>query len=220
LGGIGLYLALPGKRPSASWIGLLLLAASAGVLAYLLHAAVSPLTAGGQEFWFVALALVGLFGAVNMLISPQPVYSALFFILVIIATTGLVLLAEAEFLAVALLIIYAGAILVTYLFVIMLAKQSGGPAPYDRRARTPLIGCVVGFVLLGLVSRALVELGQVGIGDVPAGSHRGAAQEIGGLILTDYIIAVQIAGVILLAAMVGAIAVARRQPSPEEEVEL
>ena len=57
---------------------------------------------------------------------PRPVYSAVYFVLVVLATTGLCVLAAAEFLAAALVIVYGGAIMVTYIFVIMLAQQAPG----------------------------------------------------------------------------------------------
>lgn len=222
LGGLGLVLALPGRQTTAQRVGIFLLAAAGGVLAYLLTRLLSPYVGSGQEYWFVVLSLIGLAGAIAMITAARPVYSALFFVLVIVATTGLALLAEAEFLAGALLIIYAGAIIVTYVFVIMLAKQTGGPSPYDRRARMPFLGTLIGFVLLGMLSHGLLTL-PLGEGNPPPTETVravGSPERIGALLLTDYIVAIQIAGVILMAAMIGAVAVARRRPQPHEEVEL
>ena len=206
LGGVGLYIALPGGRRRLGGVALLLLAAAAGALVAL----AVPLLAGAertQQAWFIALALLGTIGAVRMITHRRPVYSALYFILVILSVTGLLVLMQAEFLAAALVIIYAGAILVTYVFVIMLAQQAEG-ASYDTQAREPFLGCLAGFVLLGILAGRMSLAGEAT--PEPLGLE-GSALNIGTRLLTHYVIAIELAGVLLLAALVGAIAVARRK---------
>ena len=83
-----------------------------------------------------------------MITNRNPVYAALWFALVTLSTCGLFLLQSAPFLAAATIIVYAGAIVVTFLFVIMLAQQSGATV-YDQRSRQPLLATVAAFVLLG-----------------------------------------------------------------------
>ena len=104
-------------------------------------------------FGFLAIA-----GAVRMVTHPRPVFAALYFMLVVIATAGMFLLLGAEFMAFSLVIVYAGAILITYMFVLMLAQQSpadgAGDAWYDRVPREPLSAIVVGFVMLAVLSNA------------------------------------------------------------------
>jgi NADH-quinone oxidoreductase subunit J len=100
---------------------------------------------------FAGLAVVS---GVCMITQRNPVYTALWFALVILSTCGLFLLQSAPFLAAATIIVYAGAIIVTFLFVIMLAQQSG-LADYDRRAREPLLACIAGFVLLTALAYVL-----------------------------------------------------------------
>jgi NADH-quinone oxidoreductase subunit J len=212
LGAIGVYLALPGPRPGRGYAALLvLMGAGAALLAGVMQAA-----AGRDErIWFAAISILALWGAIRVVTHRRPVYSALYFILVVVATTSLLVLAQAQFLAVALLIIYAGAILVTYVFVIMLAQQSAGAeARYDRQARDPLLGALAGFALLAVIA------GQALSGRPVGGSTLSdAAGDIGTVTLTGthllgpYAVGVEIAGVLLLAAMVGAIALARRRPS-------
>lgn len=100
--------------------------------------------------------VISVAGARHVLTSPKPVFAAIFFVLVIVAGCVLYLLLGAEFLAFALVIVYAGAILITYMFVLMLAHQAAGPtesggASYDHSPRDPLAACVVGLALfLGL----------------------------------------------------------------------
>ena len=97
----------------------------------------------------------------------------------------------------------------TYVFVIMLAQQEK-PMAYESAAREPLIGCVTGFVLLGALAGYLLT-GPAGPIE-PAGEPLpGTVALVGTTRLTRYIVGVEIAGVLLLAAMVGSIAIARRR---------
>jgi NADH-quinone oxidoreductase subunit J len=93
-----------------------------------------------------------------MITHPRPVFAALYFILVVIATAGMFLLLGGEFMAFSLIIVYAGAILITYMFVLMLAQQSPvagvGDAWYDRVPREPVSAIVVGFAMLATLANA------------------------------------------------------------------
>ena len=208
IGALGLYLLMPGARLSfKAGAVVLLLAAAAGLLAE----AGRMLPTLGYQIPFGVFAFIGLLGAVRVISGKQPVYNALFFILVVICVTGLLVLMNAEFLAMGLLAIYAGAILVTYVFVIMLAQQ-GGTAAYDHTAREPFMGVVAGFLLLAAIAGALLS------GPVPAAAAgelveagRGTVRNVGVELLTTYVVGIQLSGVLLLAAMVGAIAIARRK---------
>ena len=71
-------------------------------------------------------------GAIRVVTHPKPVYSALYFVLTVFASAGLFVLLWAEFMAAALVLIYAGAILVTYVFVIMLAAEAPPPGAAGR----------------------------------------------------------------------------------------
>lgn len=93
---------------------------------------------------FAALALI--FGGL-MITRVNPARAALSFAMVVLSTTGLFLLQAAPFLMAGTIIVYAGAIVVTFLFVIMLAQPTG-VSDADRRSREPLLACVAGFFLL------------------------------------------------------------------------
>ncbi|MFK7958995.1 MAG: NADH-quinone oxidoreductase subunit J [Phycisphaerales bacterium] len=113
--------------------------------------------------FFIIFAAVAVISAGQMISTRRPVYSALHFVMVVIASAGLLLMAEAEFIAFALIIVYAGAILITYMFVLMLAQQAPDPddedgiPEYDRFAREPLAGAIVGFVLIALITRTTFD---------------------------------------------------------------
>jgi NADH-quinone oxidoreductase subunit J len=146
-------------------------------------------------------------------------------VLVVVAVAALLVLQEAEFLAVALIIIYAGAILVTYLFVIMLANQSGSPT-YDRRAREPFLAILAGFVLMAAVAGKAADLPThveepqtpVSVtsdtGSTPS-APEGNTAAVGRAVMGKYIIALEIAGVLLLISMVGAITLSRKRVPAE-----
>lgn len=209
LGALGVYLALPRGRARPGRAPLVVLAAAAGLLAWLV---VSVATGGGSQAAFVALSTLGLTGAVRVITHRKPVYSALYFILVIIAVAALLVLMGAEFLAASLVIIYAGAILVTYVFVIMLAQQAD-EAPCDVDAREPLWAAAAGFALLAAIGSQLFGQAAPRPAAAPTGDN---VALVGTILLTRYAVAVELAGVLLLAAMIGAIAIARRRVSSEE----
>jgi len=164
LGAVGVALALPRPRVSPQLLGGFLAAIALGGVFLSLG-----LKAGSARpgVFFYVFATISLGSALRVITHPRPVYSALYFILTVLSSSALYLMLQAEFMAFALVIIYAGAILITYLFVIMLAEQAPsndeGPmaARYDRSAREPLAASAVGFALLGLltvmVARGLSE---------------------------------------------------------------
>ena len=172
LAGVGVCLALPRKGPSPQALGALLAAAGLGgiVLALTLWA---NETGAIPNPYFYVFGLIALGAGLRVVTHRRPVYAALYFILVVLASAGLLLILSAEFMAFALIIVYAGAILITYLFVIMLATQAPSEdqldalADYDRESREPVGAAVAGFVLLA----ALTTLVFRGVGPVGDGSH-------------------------------------------------
>jgi NADH-quinone oxidoreductase subunit J len=173
LGAAGVAMALPRRDREGgrtmTIVGGVLLAATFGLGALILGLKAGDNNAALPNYFFYPFAAIGLGGALRMITHKRPVYSALYFIMTIIASCGLYLLLSAEFMAFALVIIYAGAILITYLFVIMLATQAptGDKEELldevDSVAREPILACAIGFVLLGLLTAAMFR----GIGDLP-----------------------------------------------------
>lgn len=164
VGGLGMLLALPRKGISPQGIGILITIVGFGgvLIASGLRAAEGLLGAG---VWFYVFSAIALGSAIRVISHPRPVYAALYFVLTVLASSSLYLLLGAEFMAFALIIIYAGAILITYLFVIMLAtqapteEQADRLSSYDAYAREPVVAVVTGFLLLavltGLIGRGV-----------------------------------------------------------------
>lgn len=166
LGALALMLMMPRRGFTPAKIGALLGACTLGGL-WLVLARHLPdgwgIAGGGQAFFYYYLfSAIALVSAVRVMTHTKPVYSALWFILVILSTCGTFLLLGAEFMAMAVVIIYGGAILVTYVFVIMLAspqaKSSTEESPdYDRLAWEPLTAVAAGFLLLAVILSVVFE---------------------------------------------------------------
>ncbi len=135
---------IPQARQSSRFIGLV-----AGVLAMLLTVGFLLNTGrfDPESVLFYSFSFLAVLGAAMLIVHRNPAYSALSFALVVLSSCGLFLLLAAPFLTAATIIIYAGAIVVTFLFVIMLSQQAG-PSSADQRTREPFLAGLAGFVML------------------------------------------------------------------------
>jgi NADH-quinone oxidoreductase subunit J len=175
LGAVGVAIALPRKGTNPQVLGGLLAAIALGgvFLALALAAFAGDHSGLGiiegwskrglPNFNFYLFSLIALAGALRVISHPRPVYSALYFILTILSSAGLYVLLAAEFMAFALIIVYAGAILITYLFVIMLATETPTAdevealAEYDRYSREPAVATAIGFVLVAVLTTMMIR---------------------------------------------------------------
>ena len=147
IGGLAVYLLLPrgpaSENKAVRWAGAALAALSALLTVAYFGDRLANFSNGTAFYLMAGLSVAS---AVMTITSRNPVYSALWFALVLLSNSGLYLLQGAEFLAAATIIIYAGAIIVTFLFVIMLA-QPRGSSIYDRHSREPEFACIAGVIL-------------------------------------------------------------------------
>ena len=178
----GTFLLLPGRRPAASRSigGVLLLFAGLLVVLSLVRFVVEQQHHVDLYFW--CFAIIAVVGALRVITHARPVYAALYFVLTVFATAGLFVLLWAEFMAVALVLIYAGAILVTYVFVIMLAASSARAgvdklAEYDAVSREPLVAAAVGFALMGVLLFVILDRAA----PVPVGNRTYTYDAVGAL---------------------------------------
>lgn len=165
LGALAVALSMPRKNFNPYVVGAVLGAAALGLVMFGLwwkHPESLP------NLHFYLFSAIALGAALRVITHPRPVYAALYFVLTILASAGLYLILSAEFMTFALIIVYAGAILITYLFVIMLATESPTEEQpdalneYDRVAREPVTATLAGFVLLaGLSTLFTVDLGKM-----------------------------------------------------------
>ena len=223
LGGVGLWLLLPGRRFTLRLPG----AALAGMSAVVLLQFLPPTGVQVESLIFWALAGVTVAAAVGTITARSPVYSAIWFALTLLGTGGLFLVNGAQFLGVATVAVYAGAIVVTFLFVVMLA-QPEGHAFYDRISWgevASLLGCLAGAALAGgliwassqlqLPTAEAVAVAAAPLADeateLPAAKLVLAAEHVatvGREVFSRQLVAVLVAGALLLAALVGAVAMA------------
>jgi NADH-quinone oxidoreductase subunit J len=232
-GVVGLWLLLPARVRFARPLGGLLIAVAGVLIAFDL-----PLLGNWTEqtvFWL--LALIAVAAAVAMITSRAPIYSAIWFAVSLLGVAGLLFQGGAQFLSVATVVVYAGAIIVTFLFVIMLA-QPEGHSSYDRLTwggLPKLLAVVTAGLLLGILimqlSRLKNEAHQPLLDEaVKLAADRLTADNgilatkhmanLGRHLFSEQLIAVELAGTLLLVALVGAVAIAmQRQPRLARAIE-
>jgi NADH-quinone oxidoreductase subunit J len=145
LGLIAIALLLPRPLALPQWYG-----AVVGAVALLLASA-TLIRVGAwspEVILFYVFSAIAITGGALLITQRNPARAALAFALVVLSTCGLFLLQAAPFLMAATIIIYAGAIIVTFLFILMLAQQRGS-SDADLRSREPFLAATAGFVLLG-----------------------------------------------------------------------
>jgi NADH-quinone oxidoreductase subunit J len=159
---------------------------------------------------FIVFAIICAVSSVLMITRSNPIISALFLILNFAALSGLYLLLHAQFIAVAQVIIYAGAIMVLFLFVIMLLR----PEHEKLLAINPKLK-ILAFVLAFLVFTQLMYVifmsGTSSSGDQNASIKAGTIETIGMELFSKYILPVEAAGFLLLAATIGALVLAKKK---------
>ncbi len=207
----------------------------------------------GPQATFWILSAVTLIAAAATITSQSPVYSAIWFALSLLGTAGLFFFQGAQFLGVATIVVYAGAIVVTFLFVIMLA-QPEGHSSYDRITwgpATSVVSVIAAATLVGLLSMQLGSLRKEAVAqtdalaaaaaekpakspsDLPASDETEKAlietseskvagpkatanpvlekdhmAHLGAYLFSRHLVSIELAGTLLLAALVGAVAIA------------
>lgn len=205
----------------------------------------------GADAVFLTVAGISVISGLATIVTRSPVYSAIWFAMALAGVSGVLLVLGAQFLGVATIVVYAGAILVMFLFVLMLAQPSG-MAPYDRVSNEPMLAAAAGAVLLGLLT---LSIGRLSAAEPPAccrlpsraqamaaaptegagseddrsatllapataGVERVDADEVahlGAELFGRHLFAVEVAGVLLLVALVGSIAVVSRGEATETD---
>jgi NADH-quinone oxidoreductase subunit J len=248
--GVATVMLLPSRReaPLRKVGAVVLLAVGLIFAALLVRWTAGSASGSGMGAYFWIFSAVALVGALRVVTHTKPVYSALYFVLTVFATAGLFLLLWAEFMAAALVLIYAGAILVTYVFVIMLAAEAAHPgagvqrvSETDAVSREPVLASAVGYLLMGVILFVIFDkasdLPRAGeptphgaaqlarqtepaedAGSAPAVAPasslprvQGATQQLGAYLFRNQLVNLELAGLILTVAMVGAIVIARKR---------
>ena len=165
-----------------------------------------------QDIVFYALAAVLLFAAIRVITTRNPVYAALYLVLAFFTAAGIWLLLEAEFLAIALVLVYVGAVMVLFLFVVMMLDINLDKLREGFWKALPIALPVGGLMAVEMVM--IVGVRNFGADKVLAPVARTAdynnTAELGRVLYTDYLLPFELASVVLLVAIVAAIALTLR----------
>ncbi|MEM8857202.1 MAG: NADH-quinone oxidoreductase subunit J [Chloroflexota bacterium] len=170
----------------------------------------------GGPILFLILATISVFAAISMLVSRNAVHSALFLILNFAAIAVFFLILNAPFLAAVQITVYAGAIMVLFLFVIMLlgAEESSGILGTRRGQLTTAF--IMGALVLGSFIAAVLQTGQ---GSVPAAPADSAPRRLAIILFEDFVFPFEVTGILLLVAVVGLYVMSRRISAKERREE-
>ena len=163
-------------------------------------------------FYALSALILGL--GVAVITTPNTVHSVLFLVMNFLGVAVIYVVLEAEFLAVIQVLVYAGGIVVLYLFVVMLVNLKREPEAHQDPHRLSVLGlALAGAVLLELAGIVVYSSSREGSAPVAAAASpvEGNVEQIGWLLYTDYLIPFEVASVLLLVAMVGAIVLAKRE---------
>ena len=163
---------------------------------------------------FILLSVMAVGSAIMMLVSRSPVHSVLWLIVVFFTISGHYILLNAQFLAIVNIIVYAGAIMVLFLFVVMLMNLNAESEPPQKNRLIAYSGTIAGCCILLVLVAALKETAvstqmvQMGTGDI------GLIKNLGMALFTDYVFPFEISSVLFLSAMIGAVVISKKE-APE-----
>ncbi len=158
-------------------------------------------------FWFLSAVAIG--SALMMVTSRNPVYSVLWLIVVFFAISAHYILLNAQFLAIVNIIVYAGAIMVLFLFVIMLMNLNADNEP-QKNKWLKFAGGIAGGSLLLIVVAALRQSEQLVNQKTIDGGNTGLIHNLGMVLFKDYVLPFEISSILFISAMVGAVVIGKK----------
>ena len=165
------------------------------------------------EILFWGLSVLALFSAIMVVASKSPVHSILFLIVVFFAISGHYILLNAQFLAIVNIIVYAGAIMVLFLFVVMLMNLNAESEPRKNRM-IQFAGLISGGSLFLVLIAAISASTQAGNMVQMVGGNSGLIKNLGMVLFKDYVIPFEISSVLFLSAMIGAVVIGKKESPP------
>ena len=159
---------------------------------------------------FLAFATIAVVCAISLVVQTHPISSALSLIGVMGSLAVLYLLLGAEFIAMAQVIVYAGAIMVLFIFVIMLLN-AGAEQQRGRSLAVQFLGIPGFFGLLALLSYAILRLFPNAASVHFGGFTHGKAEDVGRALFTRYLLPFEVTSALILIAIIGAIVLARKE---------
>lgn len=168
---------------------------------------------GATQIVFWLLSILTLAGAIGVIASKKPIYSILSLIVVFFALSGHYILMNAQFLAIVNIIVYAGAIMVLFLFVVMLMKLDQKAEPM-KNVFMKLAGVITSLTLMIVFVAAFSHAEQNNI-PVRPGTTVGLVENLGKALFNKYVVPFEVSSILFLSAMIGAIITGKK----EKEIE-
>jgi NADH-quinone oxidoreductase subunit J len=165
-----------------------------------------------EAVMFYVLATITLVSALLVVLMRRPLHNVLFMILTMIGLACLFILLHAEFIAMVQLIVYAGAVMVLFLFVIMLLNlDQVGTGGESARSMRWWGGALIAVGVLGIVWMALKAFVPAGVSQAGSVATRSNTEILGRELFSTYLLPFEIASVLLLAAIIGAVILVRKR---------
>jgi NADH-quinone oxidoreductase subunit J len=161
------------------------------------------------HYIFFFLTVMALFSAIMVLASKKPIHSVLFLTLTFFAIAGHYVMLNAQFLAVVHVIVYAGAIMVLFLFTVMLLNLNN-----EERSPKPVWVKICAFVAGGMLMLTLIGVFRgydLRVAHDPMVSQIGLVRNLGRILYTDYLLPFELSSVLFLTAMVGAVLLGKKE---------
>lgn len=164
--------------------------------------------------FFIILAGVATITSILVIAQRNPVASAIYLIITLFSLAGIYLLLGAQFVAIIQVLVYAGAIMVLFLFVIMLLNLEKEKRLVARHRLQRVLGVFLGIILLGqigLIFNSILPEGSKGNFPAEKVANLGNTEVVARLLFTDFLLPFEIISVLLLVAIIGAIVLAKKQ---------
>ncbi len=162
-----------------------------------------------SQLLFFTLSALTILSALVVVFTKSPMYSVLSLIVCFFTIAGHYILLNAEFLAITHVIVYAGAIMVLFLFVVMLLNLNAESEPH-KSAKLKFAATISGGMLF-LTLIAALRTTQLGEFTSPPPSTNGMVEHVGQKLFTDYLLPFEISSILFLSAMIGAVVLAKRE---------
>jgi len=162
-----------------------------------------------SQYLFFFLSFVATLSALMVIVDKNPVHSVLFLIVTFFAIAGHYLILNAQFLAIVNIIVYAGAIMVLFLYVIMMLNLNKEIEPHKKNI--PKVAAVLSSGILMLLLIALLKGAEVNMLPAARNSDIGLMKNLGKVLFKEYMLPFEISSVLFLAAMVGAVFLSKKE---------
>lgn len=162
------------------------------------------------QWSFYAMAILTLFGGLGTVLSKNPIYSIIYLILTFFSLSGLYILLNAQFVAVVNIIVYAGAIMVLFLFVVMFLNLRGEEEDVDDN-KSMLRATIISISLGALLILGVRFVNYPKVNPSTFNSQIGLTENLGNLLYTKYALPFELVSILFLAAMAGAVLLGRKE---------